>query len=120
MQQSLKEKENHIAQLLKERDFDRAEFTRGAQKFEETEGQLSVSTKQLNERNEELARAQALIAELRESKVEADRRGEADRSRIEDLEFQIEEHQLGLLDSEKEVAATVPVVPTAAFDDGEL
>ena len=35
MQQSLKEKEAHIVQLLKERDFERAEFTRAAQKFEQ-------------------------------------------------------------------------------------
>ncbi len=35
LKQSLKEKEGHIQQLLKERDFERAEFTRAAQKFEQ-------------------------------------------------------------------------------------
>jgi hypothetical protein len=35
IQQSLKEKEAHIAQILKERDFERVEFTRAAQKFEQ-------------------------------------------------------------------------------------
>lgn len=45
-QQSLKEKENHIAQLLKERDFERAEFTKAAQKFEQVNKRLQTNENQ--------------------------------------------------------------------------
>jgi CAP-Gly domain-containing linker protein 1 len=98
LQQLLREKENHIAQLLKDRDFDRAEFVRGAQKFEETEKELIECQKILNERNTQVIKLEESINELKDNKTDLVSKLDADRTKIEDLEFQIEEHKLGCID----------------------
>jgi hypothetical protein len=96
LQQSLKEKEGHVAQLLKERDFERAEFTKAAQRFEQTEAQLSESSKLLVDREQEIQKLSVTIYELKENIENLNSKLEENRSMIEDLEFQLEEHKLGV------------------------
>ena len=97
--QSLKEKEQHIAQLLKERDFERAEFTRAAQKFEQTEAKLIEFNKLTEERNAEIIKLNDEIFSLTEKNQLLTSQLDNDTTRIEDLEFQIEEHKLGCVDA---------------------
>ncbi len=98
--QTLKEKESHIAQLLKERDFERAEFTRAAQKFEQTEVKLADYTKALEERDFQVLKLTEQVEKLTEQTQSLAAQLDTDTSRIEDLEFQIEEHKLGCVDME--------------------
>lgn len=112
-QQSLKEKEGHIAQLLKERDFERAEFTRAAQKFEQTESKLAEFSKQLEEKDTEIKRLSETISSLVERKTSLLAQCELDRTKIEDLEFQIEEHKLGCAKADASVTESPPA-PVAA------
>jgi hypothetical protein len=93
--QSLKEKEGHIAQLLKERDFERAEFTRAAQKFEQTESKLIEYSKQLDDNSKQIQTLTTTIAQLQENKTTLLTEQAQAHTKIEDLEFQIEEHKLG-------------------------
>lgn len=108
LQQSLKEKEGHIMQLLKERDFERAEFTRAAQKFEQTETKLIDQTKLIQQKDEEITSLKQTIDSLKEAKSDLIQQHDTDRTRIEDLEFQIEEHKLGIVKSDDENSSAAP------------
>lgn len=85
--------------MLKERDFERAEFTRAAQKFEQTESKLAEFGKQLEEKDVEIKRLSETISSLQEKKSSLLAQCELDRTKIEDLEFQIEEHKLGCVNN---------------------
>lgn len=102
---------------MKERDFERAEFTRAAQKFEQTESKLAEFSKQLDEKDTEIKRLNDTIVTLQEKKTTLLAQCELDRTKIEDLEFQIEEHKLGCAKTDAsltESPATGAVETTAA------
>jgi len=118
--QTLKEKESHIAQLLKERDFERAEFTRAAQKFEHTETKLAECIKSLEERDAQIVQLTEKIDELTEQTQTLTAQLDTDTSRIEDLEFQIEEHKLGCVDAELVEEKKEILVDVSGKRDGNI
>ncbi len=118
--QTLKEKESHIAQLLKERDFERAEFTRAAQKFEQTETKLAEYTKALEERDAQVVQLTEKIDELTEQTQTLTAQLDTDTSRIEDLEFQIEEHKLGCVDAELAEEKKETIVSSTQSQAGDV
>lgn len=85
--------------MLKERDFERAEFTRAAQKFEQTESKLTEFTKLLEEKDTEIRRLEESIVSLQDRKTSLLTQCELDRTKIEDLEFKIEEYKLGCVNA---------------------
>ncbi len=84
----MKEKEGHIAQLLKERSFERAEFTKAAQRFEKTKSQLSEYSKLLVDREQEIQKPSVTIYELKENNENLNTILNNEMM-IEDLEFQL-------------------------------
>ncbi|KAK7088112.1 hypothetical protein V1264_022072 [Littorina saxatilis] len=95
LQKALKEKEEHIEQLLKERDLERSEVARAAAQVDDAEGQLtSMRSEQERFRGdaeELIARLRAQVTELDKEKEDLNTKLEDEQRRVEDLQFQIEE-----------------------------
>ncbi|XP_025091314.1 CAP-Gly domain-containing linker protein 1-like isoform X4 [Pomacea canaliculata] len=95
LQKALKEKEEHIEQLLRERDLERSEVARAAAQVDEAEVQLtSLRTEQERFRGdaeELITRLKAQISDLEKQKEDLSARLEDEKRRVEDLQFQIEE-----------------------------
>uniref|UniRef100_A0A0B7BEA5 CAP-Gly domain-containing protein n=1 Tax=Arion vulgaris TaxID=1028688 RepID=A0A0B7BEA5_9EUPU len=97
-QKALKEKEEHIEQLLRERDLERSEVARAAAHVDEAESELSfIKTEQSRLRldaDEQIRKYQVLIADLENEKQELLAFLEEEKRRVEDLQFQLEEETL--------------------------
>uniref|UniRef100_A0A0B7BBC7 CAP-Gly domain-containing protein n=2 Tax=Arion vulgaris TaxID=1028688 RepID=A0A0B7BBC7_9EUPU len=98
LQKALKEKEEHIEQLLRERDLERSEVARAAAHVDEAESELSfIKTEQSRLRldaDEQIRKYQVLIADLENEKQELLAFLEEEKRRVEDLQFQLEEETL--------------------------
>ena len=64
-----------------------------------TETRLTEHSKQLEEKARELAALKATISDLHANRSSLLAQCDSDRQRIEDLEFQIEEHRMGTVDA---------------------
>ncbi|KAH9525482.1 CAP-GLY domain-containing linker protein 1 [Bulinus truncatus] len=98
LQKALKEKEEHIEQLLRERDLERSEVARAAAHVDEAEGQLS-SIKAEQDRlrldaEEQITKYRIMVAELENEKQELLAFLEEEKRKVEDLQFQLEEEAL--------------------------
>lgn len=98
LQKALKEKEEHIEQLLKERDLERAEVARAAAQVDEAEGQL-MNLRTENERAKEdqdelITKLQRSIQELEKEKADLNCKLDDEKRKVEDLQFQIEEEAI--------------------------
>ncbi|XP_062582577.1 CAP-Gly domain-containing linker protein 1-like isoform X7 [Saccostrea cucullata] len=104
LQKALKEKEEHIEQLLKERDLERAEVARAAAQVDEAEGQLaSMRSEQDRFRDnteEVLERLRTKVEELEKERTDLNCKLEDERRKVEDLQFQIEEEAISKDDLE--------------------
>ncbi|CAL1539261.1 unnamed protein product [Lymnaea stagnalis] len=98
LQKALKEKEEHIEQLLRERDLERSEVARAAAHVDEAEGQLSsIKAEQDKLRldaEEQITKYRTLVAELENEKQELLAFLEEEKRKVEDLQFQLEEEAL--------------------------
>ncbi|CAG5135937.1 unnamed protein product, partial [Candidula unifasciata] len=98
LQKALKEKEEHIEQLLRERDLERSEVARAAAHVDEAESQLSfMKTEQSKlrmEADDQIIKYRALVADLENEKQELLAFLEEEKRKVEDLQFQLEEETL--------------------------
>ncbi|XP_059141289.1 CAP-Gly domain-containing linker protein 1-like isoform X2 [Physella acuta] len=118
LQKALKEKEEHIEQLLRERDLERSEVARAAAHVDEAEGQLS-SIKAEQDRlrldaEEQIAKYRTMVADLENEKQELLAFLEEEKRKVEDLQFQLEEEAL------KDEGETKSVDPAIELKNKEL
>ncbi|XP_066260860.1 CAP-Gly domain-containing linker protein 1 isoform X3 [Euwallacea similis] len=104
LQDVLKEKQQHIEQLLKERDLERAEITRAASQADEAEHKLALHTQEYTKyRTECEAQLQEhiiLLNELKESRNELLSQLEDEKKKNEDWQFRFEEAEITRADLE--------------------
>uniref|UniRef100_A0A8D9BFU1 Restin homolog n=1 Tax=Cacopsylla melanoneura TaxID=428564 RepID=A0A8D9BFU1_9HEMI len=99
MQDVLKEKQQHIERLLKERDFDRAEFTKLAEaseaKYVALRAEFDKFKVEIDPKYDEY---KAIIGKLEEEKFELCRAVEDEKKKTEDFQFQFEEESLNSIE----------------------
>lgn len=104
---ALKEKDEHIAQLLKERDFDRGEFSRVALQADELEERIATlqaeNARIATEADEEMSELKRLNQEYEEVQLKLSSQLEDERRRLEDIQFRLEEESLAKLELESTV-----------------
>ncbi|KAM4795075.1 CAP-Gly domain-containing linker protein 2 isoform 1-T1 [Rhinophrynus dorsalis] len=98
LQEALKEKQQHIEQLLAERDLERAEVAKATSHICEVEKELSHLKTQheqyIKEADGNLQRARALVETTQKEKIELLNQLEEERRRVEDLQFRVEEESI--------------------------
>ncbi|KAK7455724.1 hypothetical protein BaRGS_00039464 [Batillaria attramentaria] len=104
LQKALKEKEEHIEQLLRERDLERSEVARAASQVDDAENQLTtLRTEQDRYRGDTEAlvtRLKSQLADVEREKEELTAKLEDEKRKVEDLQFQIEEEVISKDDLE--------------------
>ncbi|KAG1711214.1 CAP-Gly domain-containing linker protein 1 [Nymphon striatum] len=98
LQETLREKEQHIDQLLKEREMERSEVAQAAAQVEATESQLAslqVDYESLgNEKSTHIEELKAFLDKETRAKQELLSQLEDEKRKVEDLEFRLEEEAL--------------------------
>ncbi|XP_076108568.1 uncharacterized protein LOC143076624 isoform X7 [Mytilus galloprovincialis] len=98
LQKALKEKEEHIEQLLKERDLERSEVARAAAQCDEAEGQMSMmrgeQERYKQDVDDTVLKLRSLVADMQQEKVELVNQLDTEKRKVEDLQFQIEEEAM--------------------------
>uniref|UniRef100_A0A1A8BQ18 CAP-GLY domain containing linker protein 2 n=1 Tax=Nothobranchius kadleci TaxID=1051664 RepID=A0A1A8BQ18_NOTKA len=98
LQEALKEKQQHIEQLLAERDLERAEVAKATSHICEVEKELSVLKAQhlqyVTENESALQQVKALLAGTQKDKVELANQLEEEKRKVEDLQFRVEEESI--------------------------
>ncbi|KAM4820683.1 CAP-Gly domain-containing linker protein 2 isoform 1-T2 [Thomomys bottae] len=98
LQEALKEKQQHIEQLLAERDLERAEVAKATSHICEVEKEIALLKAQheqyVAEVEEKLQRARLLVDSARKEKVELFNQLEEERRKVEDLQFRVEEESI--------------------------
>ncbi|XP_022250079.1 CAP-Gly domain-containing linker protein 1-like isoform X2 [Limulus polyphemus] len=106
IQEALKEKEEHIEQLLRERDLERAEVARAAGQVDEVEKKLADLQKKhqgyLEETEGSLVQLRKLIEKTEMDKKKLLGQLEDERRKVEDLQFRIEEESINKVDLENQ------------------
>ncbi len=87
----LRERDQHIEQLMKEREMERSEVTRAAAQADEAEHQLSVLQRQYNLEKEENVKK---IEELEQLLLAAESVRSSQGAQIDDLQFRLEEETI--------------------------
>ncbi|OTF74639.1 CAP-GLY domain containing linker protein-like protein [Euroglyphus maynei] len=104
---ALKEKDEHIAQLLKERDLERGEFSRVALQADELEERIvtlqAENARIATEADEEMSELKRLNQEYEEVQLKLSNQLEEERRRLEDIQFRLEEESLAKLELESTV-----------------
>lgn len=107
LQKALKEKEEHVEQLLRERDVERADFIRTASGIEEIESKLSAKEAELvkyaRESDEVARRLKASLEKLENEKCDLYDQLLDEKRKIEDLLFTVEEAAIDKSDVETQV-----------------
>lgn len=110
LQEALKEKEQHIEQLLKERDMERAEVARAAVQVEESERKLAIQKADHQRFLEEAERNMAKLREIAENaehqRKELSSQLEESNRKLEDLQFRMEEETISKGDLERSAQAS--------------
>ncbi|XP_062036265.1 CAP-Gly domain-containing linker protein 2 isoform X1 [Lepus europaeus] len=98
LQEALKEKQQHIEQLLAERDLERAEVAKATSHICEVEKEIALLKAQheqyVVEAEEKLQRARLLVESVRKEKVDLSNQLEEERRKVEDLQFRVEEESI--------------------------
>ncbi|KAK7925256.1 hypothetical protein WMY93_007566 [Mugilogobius chulae] len=95
LQEALKEKQQHIEQLLAERDLERAEVAKATSHICEVEKELSAlkasHMQYVTDNERTIQQVQALLASTQKDKLELINQLEEERRKVEDLQFRVEE-----------------------------
>ncbi|ERE75125.1 CAP-Gly domain-containing linker protein 2, partial [Cricetulus griseus] len=106
LQEALKEKQQHIEQLLAERDLERAEVAKATSHICEVEKEIALLKAQheqyVAEAEEKLQRARLLVENVRKEKVDLSNQLEEERRKVEDLQFRVEEESITKGDLERD------------------
>ncbi|KAM9347924.1 CAP-Gly domain-containing linker protein 2 [Symphorus nematophorus] len=98
LQEALKEKQQHIEQLLAERDMERADMAKATSHICEVEKELSVLKTQhvqyVTENESTLQQVKALLATTQKDKLELANQLEEEKRKVEDLQFRVEEESI--------------------------
>ncbi|XP_075446091.1 CAP-Gly domain-containing linker protein 2 isoform X2 [Ascaphus truei] len=98
LQEALKEKQQHIEQLLAERDLERAEVAKATSHICEVEKELTHLKTQhdqyVTEADGNLQRARTLVETTQKEKVELLNQLEEEKRKVEDLQFRVEEESI--------------------------
>lgn len=98
LQEALKEKQQHIEQLLAERDLERAEVAKATSHICEVEKELThlktQHEKYIAEAEGNLQRACAMVESTQKEKFELLNQLEEERRKVEDLQFRVEEESI--------------------------
>ncbi|XP_069083001.1 CAP-Gly domain-containing linker protein 2 isoform X1 [Pleurodeles waltl] len=98
LQEALKEKQQHIEQLLAERDLERAEVAKATSHICEVEKELSILRAQheqyVSETEGNLQRARAMVDGTHKEKLELLNQLEEEKRKVEDLQFRVEEESI--------------------------
>ncbi|CAN0050243.1 unnamed protein product [Lampetra planeri] len=98
LQEALKEKQQHIEQLMAERDMERAEVARATSQVGEVEQELSLvrhaHSQFVVEAEEKMDSLRTLVEAADREKVELLNQLEEERRRVEDLQFRVEEESI--------------------------
>uniref|UniRef100_A0A3Q3RG20 CAP-GLY domain containing linker protein 2 n=1 Tax=Mastacembelus armatus TaxID=205130 RepID=A0A3Q3RG20_9TELE len=98
LQEALKEKQQHIEQLLAERDLERAEVAKANSHICEVEKELSVLKTQhvqyVTENESTLQQVKAMLASTQKDKLELANQLEEEKRKVEDLQFRVEEESI--------------------------
>ncbi|XP_068124627.1 CAP-Gly domain-containing linker protein 2 isoform X2 [Hyperolius riggenbachi] len=98
LQEALKEKQQHIEQLLAERDLERAEVAKATSHICEVEKELThlktQHEKYIAEAEGNLQRARTLVETTQKEKIELANQLEEERRKVEDLQFRVEEESI--------------------------
>ncbi|KAM4699651.1 CAP-Gly domain-containing linker protein 2 isoform 1-T1 [Discoglossus pictus] len=98
LQEALKEKQQHIEQLLAERDLERAEVAKATSHICEVEKELTHLKNQheqyVAESDGNLQRARSLVETTQKEKVELLNQLEEEKRKVEDLQFRVEEESI--------------------------
>uniref|UniRef100_A0A8C3XS35 CAP-Gly domain containing linker protein 2 n=1 Tax=Chelydra serpentina TaxID=8475 RepID=A0A8C3XS35_CHESE len=98
LQEALKEKQQHIEQLLAERDLERAEVAKATSHICEVEKEIAILKAQheqyVTEAEVNLQRARTLVEGTQKEKVELLNQLEEEKRKVEDLQFRVEEESI--------------------------
>ncbi|XP_059405899.1 CAP-Gly domain-containing linker protein 2-like isoform X4 [Carassius carassius] len=98
LQEALKEKQQHIEQLLAERDLERAEVAKATSRICEVEKELTAMNARhlqyATEAESNLQQVRALLASTQKDKMELANQLEEERRKVEDLQFRVEEESI--------------------------
>ncbi|XP_068188278.1 CAP-Gly domain-containing linker protein 2 isoform X2 [Antennarius striatus] len=98
LQEALKEKQQHIEQLLVERDLERAEMAKATSRIGEVEKELSAVKVQhlqyVTENESSLQQVGAMLASAQKDKLELANQLEEEKRKVEDLQFRVEEESI--------------------------
>ncbi|KAM9333693.1 CAP-Gly domain-containing linker protein 2 isoform 2-T2 [Pholidichthys leucotaenia] len=98
LQEALKEKQQHIEQLLAERDLERAEVAKATSHICEVEKELSVLKAQhvqyVTESENTLQQVKVMLASTQKDKLELANQLEEEKRKVEDLQFRVEEESI--------------------------
>ncbi|XP_032389768.1 CAP-Gly domain-containing linker protein 2 isoform X6 [Etheostoma spectabile] len=98
LQEALKEKQQHIEQLLAERDQERADMAKATSHICEVEKELSVLKVQhmqyVTENESTLQQIKAMLASTQKDKLELSNQLEEEKRKVEDLQFRVEEESI--------------------------
>lgn len=109
LQEALKEKQQHIEQLLAERDLERAEVAKATSHICEVEKELTLlkaqHEKYIAEAEGNLQRACGMVESTQKEKIELLNQLEEEKRRVEDLQFRVEEESITKGDLEQTTVA---------------
>uniref|UniRef100_A0A4W3HBX2 CAP-Gly domain containing linker protein 1 n=1 Tax=Callorhinchus milii TaxID=7868 RepID=A0A4W3HBX2_CALMI len=98
LQEALKEKQQHIEQLLAERDMERAELAKSTSHLGEMEHELTLlrtgHEQQVLEMDAKMDQLRALVVAADREKVELLNQLEEEKRKVEDLQFRVEEESI--------------------------
>uniref|UniRef100_A0A665UTL6 CAP-Gly domain-containing protein n=1 Tax=Echeneis naucrates TaxID=173247 RepID=A0A665UTL6_ECHNA len=98
LQEALKEKQQHIEQLLAERDLERAEMGKATSHICEVEKELSALKAQhmqyVTENEGTLQQVKAMLSSTQKDKLELANQLEEEKRKVEDLQFRVEEESI--------------------------
>ncbi|KAM7373999.1 hypothetical protein PAMP_006678 [Pampus punctatissimus] len=98
LQEALKEKQQHIEQLLAERDLERADMAKATSHICEVEKELNVLKTQhmqyVTENESNLQQVKAMLASTQKDKLELANQLEEEKRKVEDLQFRVEEESI--------------------------
>ncbi|KAG8008497.1 CAP-Gly domain-containing linker protein 2, partial [Nibea albiflora] len=98
LQEALKEKQQHIEQLLAERDLERADMAKATSHICEVEKELNVIKSQhmqyVTENESTLQQVKGILATTEKDKLELANQLEEEKRKVEDLQFRVEEESI--------------------------
>ncbi|XP_053702822.1 CAP-Gly domain-containing linker protein 2 isoform X3 [Synchiropus splendidus] len=105
LQEALKEKQQHIEQLLAERDMERAEMAKATSHICEVEKEMSALKSQhvqyVTENENTLLQVKNVLATAQKDKMELTNQLEEEKRKVEDLQFRVEEESISKGDLEQ-------------------